>query len=172
MTRQISRSILASRPAATGSILGIPKIFLMLPWFIDSVHCLDSGQCKKSLIVDRTHPVLVRAVLQKKFSFVFSINVGWCNRKFDCPKIPKATKFEVDVNIWHLDWVQPFQELRIEFVWTNHSGRGLHYGHQYFSHKEYKWLYAKYLTESDVFQIFNLRFSTYIMKLNIANHVL
>ena len=33
--------------------------------FIDSAHCLDSGQCKERLIVDRTHPVLVRAVLQK-----------------------------------------------------------------------------------------------------------
>ena len=43
-------SILASHPVAPGSIHSIPKDFLMLPSFIDSVHCLDSGQCKKSLI--------------------------------------------------------------------------------------------------------------------------
>ena len=64
-------SILASRPAAPGLILGVPKIFseIISRKILDVIEIyrqrLDSGQCK-SLIVDRTHPVLVRAVLQKK----------------------------------------------------------------------------------------------------------
>ena len=33
---------------------------------INCVHCLDGGQYKSLIIVDRTHPVLARAVLQKK----------------------------------------------------------------------------------------------------------
>ena len=60
-------SILASRPAALGSILGVPKIF---SWkILDVVEIYQQRallrQCNKSLIVDRTHPVVVRAVLQK-----------------------------------------------------------------------------------------------------------
>ena len=35
---------------------------------IDSALLRTSGQCKKLNIVDRTHPALVRAVLQKKNS--------------------------------------------------------------------------------------------------------
>ena len=40
---------LASHPAATGSILGVPKCFrknLMLPGFVDSALIRESGQCK------------------------------------------------------------------------------------------------------------------------------
>ena len=36
-------------------------------------HCLASGQCKKELkIVDQTHPVLVRAVLQREKKVLIS----------------------------------------------------------------------------------------------------
>ena len=66
-------SVLACRPAASGSILGqgVPKFLDVAVRFIDSQHCLvlvDSA--KKCLIVDRTHPVLVRAVLQKNYTFL------------------------------------------------------------------------------------------------------
>ena len=42
-------SILASRPAALGSILGVHEFFQssMLPRFIDSALLSESGQCKK-----------------------------------------------------------------------------------------------------------------------------
>ena len=44
---------LPTHPAGLGSILGIPKIFfrekfLLLQRFIDSAHCLVSGQCKRA----------------------------------------------------------------------------------------------------------------------------
>ena len=42
-------SDLASHPAATGSILGVPKCFqrnLMLSGFVDSALIRESGQCK------------------------------------------------------------------------------------------------------------------------------
>ena len=77
-------SILASRPRAPGSILGVPKIFseIISRKILDVIEIyrqhLDSGQCK-SLIVDRTHPVLVRAVLQKT---QFSL---WCNNRMVRP---------------------------------------------------------------------------------------
>ena len=65
-------SILASRPAAPGSILCVPKIFLELSWKILDVveiyqqRALLRQWTVQSLIVDRTHPALVRAVLQKR----------------------------------------------------------------------------------------------------------
>ena len=63
-------SVLACRPVAPDSILGqgVSKLLDVAVKFIDSQHCLvlvDSA--KKCLIVDRTHPVLERAVLQKNF---------------------------------------------------------------------------------------------------------
>ena len=60
-------SILASHPAAPGSILGVPKIFSDLDVVeIYRQRALLRQWTVQSLIVDRTHPVLVRAVLQKK----------------------------------------------------------------------------------------------------------
>ena len=55
-------SILGSRPAAPGSILGIPKIFSVK--ILDVVEIHQQGALLRqwpvqSLIVDRTHPVLV-----------------------------------------------------------------------------------------------------------------
>ena len=62
-------SILASRPAAPGLILGIPKIFSEKILDVVEIYrqrALLRQWTVQSLIVDRTHPVLVRAVLQKK----------------------------------------------------------------------------------------------------------
>ena len=67
----------SSQPAIPGSILVVPESFQLkiYNWKIFGVaeiyrqwHCLESGQCKKSLIVDRTHLVLVsgKLVLQKE----------------------------------------------------------------------------------------------------------
>ena len=56
-------------PAAPGLILGVPKTwtiicsFMMLLKFIDSALLRGRGQ---SLIVDQTHPVLVRPVDKKE----------------------------------------------------------------------------------------------------------
>ena len=62
-------SILASRPAAPGSILGVPKIFSDKILDVVEIYrqrALLRQWTVQSLIVDWTHPVLVRAVLQKK----------------------------------------------------------------------------------------------------------
>ena len=62
-------SILASHPAAPGSILGVPKIFSEKILDVVEIYrqrALLRQWTVQSLIVDRTHPVLVRAVLQKK----------------------------------------------------------------------------------------------------------
>ena len=71
-------SILASHPAAAGSILGVPKIFseiISLGKILDVIEIYQQRALLRqwtvqSLIVDRPHPVLVRAVLQKK-NFAF-----------------------------------------------------------------------------------------------------
>ena len=57
-------------PAAPGSNLGVSKIFSeRFISLLDVAELIDSkDSANKSLIVDRTHPVLVRAVLQKKIS--------------------------------------------------------------------------------------------------------
>ena len=70
--------ILAPRPAAPGSILGDPKFFREIsPEFfqrnilccrdLSTAHCLKREWTAQSLIVDRTHIVLIRGklVLQK-----------------------------------------------------------------------------------------------------------
>ena len=72
-------SILASRSAALGSILGVPNFFqkknLMLSRFID--HTLFRQRIVQSLIVDETHLVLVsgKLVLQKEVSLIDSRSV-------------------------------------------------------------------------------------------------
>ena len=61
-------SILASRPAAPGLILGVPKIFSDKILDVIEIYrqrALLRQWTVHSLIVDRTHPVLVSAVLQK-----------------------------------------------------------------------------------------------------------
>ena len=59
--------ILASCPAALGSILSVLKIFFRISWccwgLLTAVHCLECGQCKKSTIVDRTHLVVASGKL-------------------------------------------------------------------------------------------------------------
>ena len=72
-------SILASRPAAPGSIIGVPKIFSEK--FLDVIEiyrqrALLRQWTVQSLIVDQTHPVLVRAVLQKKFNEKINVLVN------------------------------------------------------------------------------------------------
>ena len=54
-------SVLASHPAAKGSILGVGTRF------IENMHCLYFELCIKKLNVDRTHQVLAsgKQVLQK-----------------------------------------------------------------------------------------------------------
>ena len=62
-------SILTSRPADPGSILGVPKIFTLEILDVVEIyrqHELLRQWTVQSLIVYQTHPVLVRAVLQKK----------------------------------------------------------------------------------------------------------
>ena len=72
-------SSLASRPAALGSILGVPNFFqkknLMLSRFIDPA--LLRQRIVQSLIVDETHLVLVsgKLVLQKEVSLIDSRSV-------------------------------------------------------------------------------------------------
>ena len=55
-------------PAAPGSNLGVTKIFSERFFsLLDVAELIDSkDSANKSLIVNQTHPVLVRAVLQKK----------------------------------------------------------------------------------------------------------
>ena len=45
---------------------------------IDCALHRTSGQCKKPNIVDRTHPALVRAVLQKKTDMIKPSNCHGC----------------------------------------------------------------------------------------------
>ena len=62
-------SILASRPAAPVSILGVPKIFSENILDVVEIYwqrALLRQWTVQSLIVDQTHPVLVRAVLHKQ----------------------------------------------------------------------------------------------------------
>jgi len=42
-----------------------PRYLMLLRFIYSSALLRESGQCMKGLIVDRTHPVLVRAVLKK-----------------------------------------------------------------------------------------------------------
>ena len=65
-------SVLASHPAAPGSILGVPKdLFISYGYLVFDVAEINQRQfleCGKLEYVDRTHLVLVRGklVLQKK----------------------------------------------------------------------------------------------------------
>ena len=72
-------SILASHPAALGSILGISKKFSVWEFiscccwdWLTAFHCLVSGQWR-SLIVDRTHQVLLDGTTKKMLHRLWSL---------------------------------------------------------------------------------------------------
>ena len=85
-------SVLASHPAAPGLILGIPKKFSLREFFswysrdlLTALHCLFSGQCR-SLIVDRTHLVLLDCTTKKKFDILEKKVFNYMRAKAVCFK--------------------------------------------------------------------------------------